>query len=89
LSPGPQTADTLGWILTTDGNARDGAVLLRQATSDATSDPSILYHYAVALKDIGDKNGAKQQLESVVGNKGEFKEKADARKLLDEMARGT
>jgi cellulose synthase operon protein C len=89
LSPSPQTADTLGWILTTGGNARDGVALLRQASGDSTSDPRIVYHYAVALKDTGNKDEAKKQLEIVVENKAEFKEKAEAQKLLDDMAKGT
>ena len=89
LSPGPQTADTLGWILTTGGNAQSGVALLRQASVESTSDPRILYHYAVALKDTGNKDEAKKQLETVVENKAEFKEKAEAQKLLDAMAKGT
>jgi putative PEP-CTERM system TPR-repeat lipoprotein len=89
LSPSPQTADTLGWILTTSGNAQSGLALLRQASGDGTSDPRILYHYAVALKDTGNKDEAKKQLETVVENKAEFKEKVEAQKLLDDMAKGT
>jgi putative PEP-CTERM system TPR-repeat lipoprotein len=89
LAPSPQTADTLGWILTTGGNAQTGVALLRQASGDGASDPRILYHYAVALKDIGNKDEAKKQLETVVANKAEFKEKVEAQKLLDDMAKGT
>lgn len=89
LSPSPQTADTLGWILTTSGNAQSGVALLRQATGDNTSDPRIVYHYAVALKDLGNKNEAKKQLETVVENKTNFKEKVEAQKLLQDMAKGT
>ena len=89
LSPSPQTADTLGWILTTGGNAERGVALLRQASSEGAADPRILYHYAVALKDTGNRDEAKKQLEAVVGNKDEFKEKAEAQKLLDDMAKGT
>jgi putative PEP-CTERM system TPR-repeat lipoprotein len=89
LAPSPQTADTLGWILTTGGNAQSGVALLRQASGDGTSDPRILYHYAVALKDTGNKDEAKKQLETVVANKADFKEKGEAQKLLDDMAKGT
>jgi putative PEP-CTERM system TPR-repeat lipoprotein len=89
LSPSPQTADTLGWILTTSGNASEGVTLLRQATGDNATDPRILYHYAVALKDTGNKDEAKKQLETVVENKANFKEKVEAQKLLDDMAKGT
>jgi putative PEP-CTERM system TPR-repeat lipoprotein len=89
LSPSPQTADTLGWILTTGGNPQSGVALLRQASGDGASDPRILYHYAVALKDTGNKDEAKKQLETVVAAKSEFKEKVEAQKLLDDMAKGT
>jgi putative PEP-CTERM system TPR-repeat lipoprotein len=89
LSPSPQTADTLGWILTTSGNAKSGVALLRQASGAAASDPRIQYHFAVALNDTGDKDAAKKQLEGVLANKGEFKEKVEAQKLMDALAKGT
>ena len=88
LSPGAQTADTLGWIMTSTGNAATGLALLRQA-NEQTTDPRIRYHYAVALKDSGDKDEAIKQLNSVVGAKGEFKEKAEAQKLLDALGKGS
>lgn len=89
LAPGPQTADTLGWILTTSGKADAGVSLLRQAAGEATNDPRILYHYAVALKDTGNKDDAIKQLKSVIAAKGEFTEKKEAQKLLDEMTKGS
>jgi Flp pilus assembly protein TadD len=89
LAPGPQTADTLGWILTTNGNPRSGATLLRQASGDGTGDPRILYHYAVALNGTGDKDAARKALGIVVANQADFKEKALAQKLLDELSKGT
>ncbi len=89
LSPGPQTADTLGWILTTSGKAVDGIPLLRQASVENATDPRILYHYAVALKDTGNKDEARKQLETVIASKGDFKEKTEAQKMLDDMAKGT
>jgi cellulose synthase operon protein C len=89
LAPSPQTADTLGWILTSSGDAKSGVALLRQASSDGVSDPRILYHYAVALMDSGNKDEAKKQLETVVANQSEFKEKVQAQKLLEDMAKGT
>jgi len=87
LAPSPQTADTLGWILTSNGNAKGGVALLRQASGEG-ADPRILYHYAVALKDSGNKDEARKQLATVVANQGEFKEKVLAQKLLDDLAKG-
>lgn len=89
LSPGPQTADTLGWILTTTGKPESGVALLRQAAGEATNDPRILYHYAVALKDTGKKDDAIQQLKNVVAAKGEFAEKKLAQQLLDDLSKGS
>jgi putative PEP-CTERM system TPR-repeat lipoprotein len=88
LSPGGQTADTLGWILVSGGDAARGLTLLRQAAAQAGSDPRIQYHYAVALKDTGKREEAIKLLNAVVANKAEFTEKADAQKLLDELNKG-
>ena len=85
LAPNAQTADTLGWILVTTGDAPNGVALLRQATTEASTDPRVVYHYAVALKDTGDKNEAIKQLTVVVGLKGPAKEKEDAQRLLTDL----
>jgi Flp pilus assembly protein TadD len=89
LSPGAQTADTLGWILTTTGKADTGVLLLRQASAQAAADPRVQYHYAVALKDTGDKAAAIKLLTAVVAVKADFSEKSQAQQLLDELNKGT
>jgi putative PEP-CTERM system TPR-repeat lipoprotein len=89
LSPGAQTADTLGWILTTNGKAGTGVLLLRQASAQAANDPRVQYHFAVALKDTGDKAAAIKLLTAVVGVKADFSEKPKAQQLLDELNKGT
>ena len=89
LAPSSQTADTFGWILTTSGNPKDGATLLRQASGGAGGDPRILYHFAVALNGTGDRDAAKKALETVVANKEQFKEKELAQKLLDHLSKRT
>jgi putative PEP-CTERM system TPR-repeat lipoprotein len=89
LAPGAQTADTLGWILTTGGKADTGVLLLRQASAQAASDPRVQYHYAVALKDTGDKADAIKLLTAVVAVKADFTEKPQAQQLLDELNKGT
>lgn len=89
LAPGAQTADTLGWILTTAGRADTGVTLLRQASTEASTDPRVQYHFAVALKDTGKKDEAIKALTAVVASKGEFKEKALAQQLLDELKKGS
>jgi cellulose synthase operon protein C len=89
LAPGAQTADTLGWILTTSGKADTGVLLLRQASAQAASDPRVQYHYAVALKDTGNKADAIKLLTAVVAVKANFTEKPQAQQLLDELNKGT
>ena len=88
LSPGGQTADTLGWILVSGGDMARGMPLLRQAAAQAATDPRMLYHYAVALKDTGKRDEAIKLLNAVVANKAEFTEKTEAQKLLDELNKG-
>lgn len=88
LDPTPQTADTLGWILTSKGDASQGSYLLRQATA-GSNDPRILYHYAVALKDTGDKARALKLLHNVAAAQGDFEEKTDAQHLISEMTKGS
>jgi tetratricopeptide (TPR) repeat protein len=88
LSPSGQTADTLGWILVSRGDTARGLPLMRQAAAQAGSDPRILYHYAVALKDTGERDEAIKMLNAVISNKGQFTEKTDAQKLLEQLNKG-
>ena len=88
LSPGAQTADTLGWILTRSGKAQTGLALLRQASAQGHNDPRILYHLAVALNDTGSKADAIKVLNAVVSAKGDFTEKTEAQKLLTQLNKG-
>ena len=87
--PGPQTADTLGWILASSGKTDTALPLLRQASTEATNDPRIIYHYGVALKNAGKKDDAIKQLTTVAEWKAEFKEKEDAKALLTELGKGS
>ena len=88
LSPGGQTSDTLGWILVLNGHLDRATPLLRQAAAQSGSDPRVLYHFAVALKDTGQKDEAVKLLNVVVANKAQFDEKNEAQKLLDELNKG-
>ena len=85
LLPGTQTADTLGWILTQNGDSAGGLPLLRQASATAPTDYRIRYHYAVALDKAGNVDEAVRQLTQVIGAKGNFREKTEAQALLDEL----
>ena len=88
LSPGGQTADTFGWILVINGQVKRATPLLREAAAQAGTDPRVLYHFAVALKDTGQTDEAIKLLNAVVANRAQFDEKADAQKLLDQLNKG-
>jgi putative PEP-CTERM system TPR-repeat lipoprotein len=87
MSPTPQIADTLGWILTTDGDAAKGLALLRQAAAQLSDRPTIQYHLAVALKDTGHPEDALAVLRPIVQGSTSFDEKQDAAHLLDELTK--
>ena len=87
IAPTPQSADTLGWILTTEGNAASGLTLLRQAAVQLGDIPTVRYHLAVALKDTGRPDDAIALLRPIVQGPVKFDEKQDAARLLDELTR--
>jgi putative PEP-CTERM system TPR-repeat lipoprotein len=87
ISPTPQVADTLGWILTTEGSAASGLTLLRQAAVQLGDIPTVRYHLAVALKDTGHPDEAIALLRPIVQGPVNFDEKQEAARLLDELAR--
>jgi putative PEP-CTERM system TPR-repeat lipoprotein len=88
LAPSEQTADTLGWILVSAGNLDQGVPLLRQAIALRGSDPSVAYHYGVALNKLGQRDEAKRVLTAAIASQAEFDERAQAQQLLDELNKG-
>ncbi len=87
LSPGPQTADTLGFILATGGQAGSAVPLLQVAHERSPNDPAVAYHLAVALAGSGQKAAAVQLLGPVAGGAATFDEKPAAQKLLSDLQR--
>ena len=85
LSPDGSNSDTLGWILTAGGRADLGVTVLRQAAAQAGGDPTVLYHYAIALRDTGKTAEAIKVLTALAALKVDFPEKADARQALDAL----
>lgn len=86
-SPSPNAADTLGWIMVKDGDAKAAVALLRQSSEKRPGQPGVQYHLAVALRDAGQAEEARTLLEPLVRGAQAFAEKDDARKLLTSMAR--
>jgi tetratricopeptide (TPR) repeat protein len=86
-SSNAETADTLGWILTKQGEAEKGVALLRQASAQLPADPHIAYHLAVALKAVGQREAAIKLLNALVAAPHDFDEKPQAQQLLTELSR--
>ncbi len=85
LQPSPQTADTLGWIVLQQGNANLGLLLERRAVAAMPRDPSVLYHFAAALKAAGQRDSAAKLVTALLNNPAAFDERDDAVKLQAEL----
>ena len=81
-APTPESADTLGWIMVTSGDAKAGLPLLQQAAAQRPDEMTIKYHLAVALKDTGQAADAVKLLQPIVSSAQPFDDKDSARKLL-------
>ena len=88
LAPSPQTSDTLGWALVSNGDAKSGLPYLQRAGAALPDDAVIEYHLAVALKDTGEQGQARELLEHVLKTKTTFDGKDDAQRLLDQLQHG-
>jgi tetratricopeptide (TPR) repeat protein len=84
ISPGPETEDTLGWIMAKGGDTGGALPLLEQA---ATVKPSqeILYHYAVALNGQSRPQDAKAALDKALGDKAAFDDRGAAEALRGKL----
>ncbi|HUZ74246.1 MAG TPA: XrtA/PEP-CTERM system TPR-repeat protein PrsT [Stellaceae bacterium] len=82
LAPGGVTADTLGWTLLRDGDAKAGLPLLKSAGAALPGDMSVQYHLAVALEVTGDTQQARSLLERVIASRDTFDGKDDAERRL-------
>ncbi len=85
IAPSGQTADTLGWILTQQGEPATGLLLLRQAAAQLRSDPSVYYHLAAALNDNGQGAEAARILDAVLKSGAKFTELDAARTLRQKL----
>jgi putative PEP-CTERM system TPR-repeat lipoprotein len=81
ISPTPQVADTLGWILARQSKSKQALVLLDQAHQGMPGDPNVAYHYASVLAQTGDKTKAAAILKPALATKAAFPDRAEAEKL--------
>jgi Flp pilus assembly protein TadD len=87
LSPSPQSADTLGWILVAQNEVADAISLLREAHTGAPQDPAIKYHLASALAQSGQKTEAVTLLQALATAPATgFEEKPKAAALLTQLS---
>ncbi|GAC1338902.1 MAG: tetratricopeptide repeat protein [Acetobacteraceae bacterium] len=86
--PNPEVADTLGWIMVSQGEAAKALPLLQQTVSARPDNRSAKYHLAVALKDVNRKEDAVSILRPIVSDPADFEEKAAANQLLTQLNGG-
>jgi cellulose synthase operon protein C len=87
LAPTAHISDTLGWILTTQGEAVLALPLLRQAARELPAEPTVQYHLAVALSEVGVREEAVGILRPLVAGTATFDEKEEAGRLLERLSR--
>ncbi|MCP3870351.1 MAG: PEP-CTERM system TPR-repeat protein PrsT [Gammaproteobacteria bacterium] len=75
--------DTLGWLLTQNGQARKGLSYLRDAGVRNANSPEIRYHLAVALETLGRTEEAERELRKSLSLADEFPGSDDAKRRLE------
>ncbi len=81
----PPVLDTYGWLLVKRGEAAKGLPFLRDASARAAKAHGVRYHIAVALSRLGRAQQARRELEGILKTNDTFKERDDARQLLNEL----
>ncbi len=78
-------ADTLGWMLVEQGDAKRGLDLLQKAVSAAPAAQEIRFHLAQAWLKAGDKAKARTELERIEANGTKFPRQSEAMNLLRQL----
>ena len=86
-SPTPEVTDTLGWIMSQQGDAAKAVPLLQSAVAARPQNPSIKYHLAVALKDTDRPTEAIAVLKPLLDNPASFDDRPAAQALLAELTK--
>ena len=82
----PQVADTLGWIMTMQGDSVNAMKHLEMALNSMPNDPDVQYHYALALSRNNKAADARVMLQKVLASNADFESKADAQQLLNRLS---
>ena len=77
--------DTKGWLQVKNGQYQDALNTLRLAFTLRSSDPSIRYHLAVVLTELGQNSQAKTELEQALASVNRFPERQEAQALLQTL----
>ena len=81
----PDVADTLGWMLSEQGNTGRGAELLQKAVAAAPGAQVIRFHLAQTYLKMGDKAKARAELERIESTGTKFPQEAEAMSLLQQL----
>ena len=84
----PAIADTLGWIMTTQGDAPNAMKYLQAALDGLPGNPDVQYHVALAMSKNNKVGDARVLLQKALASKDDFDSKTDAKQLLDRLAAG-
>lgn len=85
-SPGPATADTLGWVLYKKGDYSQALKLLNASASKLGADPEIQLHLGLTHYMLGDESAARQALQVAASSTDKFPHKEDATNCLAMLA---
>ena len=78
-------ADTLGWMLSEQGDTSRGVELLQKAVAAAPGAQMIRYHLAQTYLKMGDKAKARAELERIQSTGIKFPQEAEAMNLLKQL----
>ena len=91
LEENPEEAsflDTMGWVLCKQEKYAQAKTYLEKAVGRAPNQPALLYHLAWCEAKLGETAAARAALQKALDRKTEFKERAEAQKLLDSLPAG-
>jgi tetratricopeptide (TPR) repeat protein len=86
LEPSPEVLDTLGWVRFKRGEMAAAVAALEQAVEARSDSPSIRYRLALALRQSGDQERAREMLQAAI-DAGAFPEAEQARRELAQIDR--
>lgn len=81
----PAALDTLGWVHYRLGDKDAALQYLRKAHESLAAEPSVVYHLAQVLADVGQTGEARKLLAALLERTRDFAEYAQARDLLDRI----